>query len=144
VTEGMAAKGIACQEVNIQAKYQGSNTNAKGLTAPWLIPDECKHSIVGEETDKQDGKVKEIAMNVLQHQGQCLLAKVAATPFSYRTRGWVTPECLVISSAIVVAGKAKECREGEDNQSRRKGKPAGPPCWLGAKPGMWRISPEFR
>src|SRR5439155_11672777 len=42
-----------------------------------------------------------------------------------------------------IAGEAEERWKREDDQRRRKGKPAGPPHRLGAKPSVRRIAPQL-
>lgn len=141
--EGVAAKGVATQQVDVDAEDDRADADTEGLGAIGPGPDECMYCIVGEHHDEQDGEVKEVAVDVLEHEGERLFAKIGTAPFTDGTGRWIAPEGLVVGATIVVAGEAEEGGERQDDEGRREGQPARPPRRLGAEPGVGGIAPEF-
>src|SRR5262249_14403603 len=84
--------------------------------------------------------VQKVAMDVLQNQGEGLLASIVFTRFADCARGWIRPESFVVGAAIVVAGQTKTGRCPQNQERGRKPqRNPGRPC---AKPAMRRIAKQ--
>src|SRR5262245_16212108 len=83
-------------------------------------------------------------MDVLQDKRKRTLAQITLSWFTYCARRWVSPECFVISSAIIITGETKAAGSPEDYQRRRPWKPAWEPGRLCTEPAVGRITKQFR
>jgi hypothetical protein len=62
---------------------------------------------VRQDEDEEQGEIKKIAMNVLNYQRKRILTEISLTRFAHGTGRRISPECLIVSTAIVVARNTK-------------------------------------
>ena len=111
-----------------------------GIGEPHGQPD-----VVRQQKQKDDSRIREVTMHVLEQQRERALAPVArAARLTDRAGGRVRPEAFVIRAAIVITGEAEECGERQDDERWREWQERGPPFRLRAEPGMRRIAPQHR
>src|SRR5262245_7613263 len=86
VTNGVAAECIAAEKHDVHGKDNGSETNAELLaTGRRIGPPQRKPDIPGEQEEKDDRDVGEVAMDVLQDQREPAFTPVArSTRFTDR------------------------------------------------------------
>ena len=85
-------------------------------------------------------------MNVLHDQRELLLAAIVAASeagLADRAADWITPERLVISTAVVVAREAEASREGQNQEGWRERNERRPPSGKLSKPRMSRIDARW-
>ena len=75
--------------------------------------------VVGEDAVEEEQDPEEVAVDVLQDQGEPGLAAVAAVGVGHRAGRRRQPEGAVVGLAVVVAGEAEAEREDQDQQRRR-------------------------
>src|SRR5579863_2067567 len=126
VTKGMASESVETQQNRIGDQYQRTDADTEGLAAG-AVPPEGLPAVVSQDDDEGDREIQEVAMDVLENQREATLAPIGFARLANRACGWVCPEGLVISAAVVIAGEAEQARERQDQQTHRKGEEAGPP-----------------
>src|SRR6185369_10649171 len=93
-----------------------------GIHEPQTVP-----GIARQDDDENDGEVHEIAVDVLDDEGEITFAEVAFARFADGAVGGIGPERLVIRAAIVVAGETKSAGSPEDKEGARENQPMRPP-----------------
>src|SRR5260370_25790365 len=128
MTRGVTAQGVAAQQDGVRSEDERANADADrdrvcgGVGEPEGTP-----HIVGEETEENQSDVQEVAMHVLQDQGERVFAAVVR-PGLADGAGWrVRPERLVVSAPVGIAGEAGTTPRPEGNTSRRIRRPRRPP-----------------
>src|SRR6185436_8584303 len=106
----MATEGIAPKQNNVCDKDQGTHTYPKVSMSIAAWKPHCLDRVVCEDDQKNQCKVKEIAMNVLQYQGKFSFSAIVMTRFADSTRGRIGPKRFVIGAAIVIARESKSAR----------------------------------
>src|SRR5216683_817892 len=141
VPERMAAKSVTAQQDDVDEQHQGPDAHTKG-NGPRRRGFEPERlvDVPGEEHQKQQRQVHEIAMTVLKYQRQASFTPVGLARLADRA-GWrIGPESLVVCPAVVVAGEAKSARPPKDQQGRREDQPARPHGWFRPEPAMLRVA----
>ena len=80
---------------------------------------EGEDGVVGQDAVEEQQDPEEVAVDVLQDQGEPGLAAVAAVGVGHATGRGREPEGPVVGLAVVVAGESEAEREDEDQQRRR-------------------------
>lgn len=144
VTKRMTAEGIPAKQECIHCQNDCAVSDAErcltgGVSKPHRLPD-----IVQKNNDEYQSEVKKITMNVLQDERKGSLSYVSLSRLAYGARRRISPECLVISSAIVITGEAKAAGSPENDQRRRPWEPAWEPIRFWPKPAVGGITKQLR
>src|SRR5450756_1732128 len=129
----MAPQRVAAQQDDVDDEDDRPQADSEILSA--CVPVEEPHRLVrvpGQDDEKDQRHVEEVAVNVLNHEGEKPLAPIARAGLAHGAARRVGPEALVVRSPIVVAGEAKTGGKGEDQESRRKWNERGEPGWPAA------------
>ena len=105
MAQGMTAESIAAEEEHVEAQDDRPQANAEARFAgSGISKPHAPVGIVGQEEEKADRDVEEVAMDVLDNQRQGIFAEITF-PWLADSAGWrVCPEGLVVGAAVVVAG----------------------------------------
>ena len=127
----MAAERIPAEQDDVEEHHQSPDADAEMNVLRYrILEPERLVNIGGEQDDEEKRDVHEVAMDVLQDEGEPTLAPVALARLADRAGGRISPERFVVGPAVVIAGEAKPARRPEDQQGGRKDQPARPPGWL--------------
>src|SRR2546423_11331195 len=112
----MTGEEVERQQHDVGEHYQSAEGNAEVA-----IKAEGANGVIPEEAEKHEGKIHEVAVNILQNEGKRSFAAVLAVrALAYRARRRIEEECPVVGFAVVVAGHAKSQRSREDQERRGK------------------------
>src|SRR5262249_40618818 len=102
--ERMTTKGITAKKNNIDGEHDRSEADSKCLAArrrvskPTRLPD-----VIGKDSNKNNGHIEEVAMNVLHDERERPLAQISLPWLAYGASRGVRPERLIISPSIIIA-----------------------------------------
>src|SRR5205814_2121183 len=104
----MAAEGVQPEQNRVHDQDNGAQpytelcSRTVGTVEPESLP-----GIVGQKEDEDDRKIQKIAVRILNQQRPLALAPVGLARLAHSAGNRIGPEALVVSTAIVVAGKAE-------------------------------------
>ena len=125
--ERVAAERVATEQDDVQHEHEAPDADPEGGRARRrVLEPEPLPGVVGEEDEEREGEDEEVAVDVLEHEGEAALAPVAAPGLADGARGRIRPERLVVRAPVVVAGEAESDGRPEDQEGGREGEPAGP------------------
>src|SRR5437773_2363289 len=136
----MTAQRVAAEQDDVHHENDGAETNTEILAAGGAVEEE--HRVVrifGEDDQKNERRVQEVAVNVLNHQRQEALAAIALARFTDGAVRGIGPEALVVRTPIVVARESEPGGEWQNQQGRREREKTGnPPRSRSMNPGVRR------
>src|SRR5580700_10389457 len=135
----MAAEYISAEKDNIH--YQDKTSDANPEAVREMEGHDC---VINEKRPHQVGETQKVAMEILHDQGKASFAEIGLARLAYRTRWRVSPERLVIGTAVVVTGQAKKARYPQDKKRWREVHKTRIPRRLGAEECVGRGTEEFR
>ena len=116
VPKRMASKRVSTKQEHVQAKHDCAHPDAKlviGSLSIFLKPKSAPR-VPAQEAKKQQCEIQEVAMDVLNDEGERVFAAIAFSRFTDST-GWrVGPESFVVSPAVVITRHAEASREGKN------------------------------
>ena len=77
---------------------------------------ETTDGVVGQEHVEDHSEVEEVAVSVLDHEGEAGLTGVVGVSVSYGAGWWAPPKGAVVATAVVVAGHPEAQGENQDDQ----------------------------
>src|SRR6478609_1140007 len=113
----MAPQGVAAEENDVDGENDGTEADAEVLVTG--IPIEEPHRpirVAGQNNQKDQREVEEVAVNVLDYEREVSLAAIALARLADGAVRWIGPEALVVRSPIVVAGETESGRKGQNEQ----------------------------
>ena len=118
--EGMTTEGVAAKQDDIDREHECSDSDsernpAARITKPQRFPD-----IDRQNHDKDDGKVQEIAVNVLHDQRKGPFTEVRFARLAHRARGRIGPERFIVGPAIVITGEPESTGRPQNQKGWRK------------------------
>src|SRR5262249_19527654 len=137
VTKRVTTEGVATKQHQIRQQNERANTHSKPAIKPERVP-----HVARQNDQKDQGKIKKIAVDILQDQRKGALAQVLLPWLAHCTGRGVGPECLVVRAAIIVTGHAKPARRPKNEY--RCCYPRGHPARLGTKPTLIGSAKQFR
>ena len=99
---------------------------------------ERKPRIITKNENENDRQVEEVTMNILEDQREVAFPKIRLPRLAHRAIHRVHPERLIISAAIIIAGKAESGGNPHDQEGRGKREPNRPGRWRLAEHGVGR------
>src|SRR3954465_4269402 len=142
----MAAEGIAAEQNDVEGENDRSEADAEVFVTG--IPIEEPHRpirVAGENHQKDEREIKEVAVDVLDYERKISLAAVAVAGLADGAVRRVRPEAFVVRSPIVVAGEPESGGKRQDQQRGRKRQKRRNPRWPGAvDPGVRRVGKKQR
>ena len=125
VAQGVAREQVKTQQNNVGEQHQRAQANAEVA-----VPPEGDNCIFPQETQEDHGKIKEIAVEILQDEWELRLAAVFMARLAHGTGRWIKEEGPVIRFPVVIARHAETQRKRQDQQRRRiRPHPAGIDQW---------------
>ena len=117
VAQGVARKSVGGEEADVDEHDDRTEADAE-----FAVEYECLYGVVPEKTDKEDGEIEKVTMDVLQDEGKTSFAAIifAESGLSYGAGGRVEKKGAVVGFAVVIAGGAKAERCAEDENRRGK------------------------
>ena len=100
--------------------------------------------VVGEQDDEDDCDIHEVTMHILDDQREGTFAEKGFARFTDGAVDRVSPECFVISAAIIITGETKSARRPQNQERGRKRKEVRPETGRAVENGVRRIAPDFR
>jgi hypothetical protein len=103
MAKGVAWQGVRGQQNDVEEQHKSADSNAE---AP--VKTESANGIAPQERKKDEARVEEIAVKILQDKGEPGLTLVAAFAwFADGAGGRIEKKCPVIGLAVVIAGDSK-------------------------------------
>src|SRR5688500_8778806 len=127
----MAAESVATEKHDVHCQDQRAEANAKvclpgrRINKPHGFP-----NVVREQNQKQERNVKEVAMDVLHHEWKRTFAEISLPRLANSAGRRVSPETLVVSAAIIIAGQPEQAGRPENQERGRERQPVRPPAGL--------------
>lgn len=111
----MARKGVKREEANVDEHDERAEADAE-----LAFEEEGSENVVPKKTQKEDGEIKEIPMNILKNERKTSFAFVvlAEVRFTDSTGRRIEEEGAVVGFAVVVAS-GTEAERSAKNQQRR-------------------------
>src|SRR5438309_2663615 len=136
--KGVTTEGIASQQNNVHKQHDRAEGDTKILATGVAVEEEKRLvGVVRENDQENEGRVQEVAVDVLNNEWQETLAAVAVTGLSDGTVRRIRPEALVIRPPVVVTGESKACGKWQNQQrGRERQKSRNPPWPRPLNPGM--------
>src|SRR2546429_9973745 len=107
MTERMAGKRVERKESDVECEDECADTDAEAA-----VEEKGSESVVPEKCYEENGKVEEIAMEVLQDEGKrCFATIIPARRFTDGAGGRVEEKRAVVGFAIVIEIGRASCRE---------------------------------
>ena len=115
VAEGMARKGVEREQANVDQHDERAEADAE-----FAFERKGFENVVPKKTEKEDGEIKEIAMNILKNERKASFAFIvlAKARFTDRASRRIEEEGTVVGFAVVVAS-GTEAERSAKNQQRR-------------------------
>jgi len=119
MSERVAAESIATEKNYVHHQNDGAESDTEILAAGISVEEpHCLIRVGREDNQKNQRRVEEVSMNVLNHQRQKSLAAITVTRFADSAIRRIRPEALVVRSSIVVAGESEAGRKRQDQERR--------------------------
>src|SRR5258708_30320618 len=121
MTQRVTGKSVEGQQDNVGQHDQRAQPDTEDRRGLGNRKEKCFAGVVPQERQKQNRRVQEITMDVLQDEWKRSLPRVFAfAAFAHRATRRIQEKCAIVSLAIVIAGSAKTERPAKDKQ--RSGK----------------------
>ncbi len=115
VAQGVAGKSVRGEKDDVDEHDQGAEAHTE-----FAVEVEGFDCVVPKEAQEEDGQIQEVAVNILEDEGERSLAMVIAfAGFADGASRRIEKEGAVIGLALVVAGRAKAERRAEKEKRRR-------------------------
>ena len=117
VAERVASESVATQQNDVDDQNDGAESDSEILVSGVSV--EEPHRLVriaGENDEKNQCGVQEVAVDVLDDERKESFTPVALSRLAHGTVGRIGPEALVIRAPVVVAGEAEPGGKGKNQQ----------------------------
>src|SRR5271170_5637883 len=114
----MTAEGVESEENRVQNQHQGADTEAEMPLARCVGKPQRFPRVMRQQQNEQCRQVKKVTVDILQDQRKITFAQELFARLAHRTVDRIGPKRLVVSPAIVVAGKTKPARRPQNKKCR--------------------------
>src|SRR4051794_6694976 len=138
VPEGVAAENISGQEHNVDDQNNSSDADSEAVGEK-----ESPHCIEHQEGPDDIREPQEIAMKVLKNKRKRSFAPICLPWLAHGARRRIGPECLVVSTAVVITSKPEPAGYPKNEQRWRKRQKFWKPVRFAAQDSVWGTAEEF-
>jgi len=115
VPESVAAENISGQEHNVDDQNNSSDADSEAVGEK-----ESPHCIKHQESPDDIGEAQEVAVEVLKNKRKRSFSPIRFAGLAHGTGRRIGPECLVVSTAVVVTSESEAAGYPKNEQRWRK------------------------
>src|SRR3954454_1074375 len=109
----MASERVAAEQDHVHQQHERADVHVEVAVVP---TEEAVPRVFGEQPDKDDRDVEEVAVDVLDDEGEGTFAEVSLARLADGTVRRIGPERFVVSAAVVVTREAKTAGSPQDQK----------------------------
>jgi hypothetical protein len=102
VAQRMATEGVTAEEDHIDREGECADADPKSIGKTRRF-----QNVVAEDENKDEREIEKITVNILHDEREGTFAEISLARLAHGAGRWVSPEGLVVGSAIIVTGKPK-------------------------------------